>query len=156
MFHHILVPVDGSDTTNPAVEVAMRLAHEQKAVLRFVTVVEDSVSKLESLGRTPEMDNPRAVAEGHKEVLRDVTNVANKNGCAADFQVLDGTMHHAGELIAKAADAWDADLIVMGSHGRHGLNRLAFGSVTEATLRRADVPVLVIPARAGDRPGEAA
>jgi nucleotide-binding universal stress UspA family protein len=153
MFKRILVPVDGSDATNVAVEVAMALAKQQKGELRFITVVEETISILERLGRTAELPNPRVIAEAHKEVVRDVTNVANKHGCAADFQVIDGIQAHVGEIIADAAKSWTADIIVMGSHGRRGLSRLALGSVAQVTLQYATVPVLVVPTRAGNMPG---
>jgi nucleotide-binding universal stress UspA family protein len=49
----------------------------------------------------------------------------------------------AGEILAESA-RWGADLIVMGTHGRHGLAHLILGSVAEGVLRRATVPVLLV------------
>lgn len=51
------------------------------------------------------------------------------------------------ELILRAADEYDASIIVVGSHGRGGLGRLVAGSVAEAVLRKSTLPVLVVPVR---------
>ncbi|MER3460845.1 MAG: hypothetical protein C4303_06950 [candidate division GAL15 bacterium] len=62
--------------------------------------------------------------------------------------VPDGFVAHA---ILDAAERFGADLIVMGTHGRTGLQRVLLGSVAEAVLRRSRVPVMVVPARATER-----
>jgi nucleotide-binding universal stress UspA family protein len=59
-------------------------------------------------------------------------------------------------LILQAAATFKADLLVMGTHGRRGLQRLIEGSVAERCLREARLPVLVIPAAAAGEAGEAA
>ena len=145
MFHRILVPVDGSDASNAAVEVAVALAGEQKAALRFVTVVESSLGILETVGRATELPNPLAVAEAHKKVVSDAADMAKKHGASADFQVVEGSDLHVGECVAKAVADWQADLVVLGTHGRRGVNRLVLGSVTEVVMRHSDVPVLAVP-----------
>jgi nucleotide-binding universal stress UspA family protein len=152
MFPHILVPVDGSDVTNAAVDVAIRLAREQKAILRFVTVV-DGAHPHHGVEDALSVPDPHSAAEAHKEVVRDAANTANRYGCDADFAVIEGSAHNPGESIAQAAGNWPADLIVMGSHARHGLNRMTRGSVTEATLRHASVPVLMIPPTCEEKSG---
>ncbi|GBD31051.1 hypothetical protein HRbin32_02168 [bacterium HR32] len=58
------------------------------------------------------------------------------------------------QAILDAAERYRADLIVMGTHGRTGLPRVLLGSVAETVLRRASVPVLVVPARTARAAGQ--
>ncbi len=58
-------------------------------------------------------------------------------------------------VVLKAAAAFNADLLVMGTHGRRGVQRLILGSVAERCVRQASLPVLLIPSAAG-KDGEAA
>jgi len=146
MFDRILVPVDGSDASNAAVDVAVSLAADQKAMLHFVTVVESSLGILETVGRATELPNPLAIAEAHRKVVSDAAAMAEKQGSSADYQVVEGSDLHVGECIAQAAAEWRADLIVLGTHGRRGVNRLVLGSVTEVVIRHSDAPVLAVPA----------
>jgi nucleotide-binding universal stress UspA family protein len=60
----------------------------------------------------------------------------------------------AHEIVAEAAE-WDADLLVLGTHGRGGVSRFLIGSVAEAVLRRALCDILIIPASAVARAGSA-
>lgn len=79
-------------------------------------------------------------AEGEHAVA-DVADRAERAGVTVTTTIERGIPH---EEILAYADANDVDVIVMGTHGRTGLNRFLIGSVTEKVIRSADVPVLVI------------
>ncbi len=68
-----------------------------------------------------------------------------KKGLDADFRILKG---EAPKVIAEQAHSWGADLIIMGSHGRTGLQRLMMGSVAEEVFRSSDIPVLLVKEQA--------
>jgi nucleotide-binding universal stress UspA family protein len=71
-------------------------------------------------------------------------------GVASETAVLVGTVHRA---IQEYADEHDVDLVVMGTHGRQGVERFLLGSVTERTVRTSDVPVLTVRADDDGRDG---
>lgn len=83
------------------------------------------------------------------ERLAALARRASAGGCAVDTQVIEAP-GPVGETIVAVAAAADADLIVVGTHGRRGVRRWLLGSVADAVARRARVPVLVVPPD-GDR-----
>ena len=147
MYEHILIPTDGSDVAELAVEHALDLAERYDAEVHALYVVDiDSVNlglgteKVDRLkqGRFDEMEELKSKAN-------EATGVVAARGAERDVNVIE---HVAGgrphTVIADYADDHGMDLIVMGSHGRAGVRRALLGSVTERTLRSTHVPVLVV------------
>ncbi len=142
MFKKIFVPIDGSDCSRQALNLAASLAQEQQAALLICTVLEPTKPGYAMAFGTPEMigglyDNLRA--EAKKLVENAAASVAGQ--VRADSIVREGPP--ADEIVAGAASS-EADLIVMGSHGRSGLSRMFLGSVAEGVLRTATAPVLIV------------
>ncbi len=143
MYQRILVPVDGSSTSDNALQEAIKLINGHPAQLRLVHVVED----LQFLDTEGYVD----YAE-----LRDLTRKIGERALAkakqrvqqADITVETSLLEANGERIARVIDAeaksWSADLIVIGTHGRSGFNHLLFGSVAEGVVRGTSVPVLLV------------
>ncbi|AOI75900.1 universal stress protein [Burkholderia sp. NRF60-BP8] len=149
MYSNILVALDGSDTSSRALDVALDLAAETGARLTPVYVVDFLVPAYDMYGYDPSI----LVDSFREEGLR-VTEDAARRMRARDIA---GTprisnVAPAGEdiphRIVGLAGEIDADLIVMGTHGRRGFQRLFLGSVAERVLRQARCPVLMIPASA--------
>ena len=140
MFKQILVPVDGSNTSNVALQQALKLAKEQSAKVRLLNIYE-SIKHNTSQGVIDLTDAMRM--EG--EVI-----IRNAEETTADSKVeVTTTLVNAGSrriaiAIVEEATAWGADLIVIGTHGRRGFEHLVLGSVAEGVVRRATVPVLLI------------
>lgn len=137
MYEEILVPIDGSDPSLRAVDEAAALAVQHDAHLHVLHVIDLAVlvdvpdtAVLDSIEETAEGATDRAVARakdaGAEEVRRSVHR---------------GTPHRT---ILEYVDDHDVDLVVMGTHGRTGLNRLLLGSVTEKVVRLSPVPVLTV------------
>lgn len=146
MYKRILVATDGSDTAERAVAHAVSLAGEQDAALRFITVVNPQITGWgEFLGA--EIDS---LIENARELLERTDERARAAGVAPDSGLLEARERHVGEVIAQEALDWDADLLVMGTHGRKGFTRLVLGSVAEVALRTSRVPVLTIPPQEAD------
>lgn len=147
MYDRILVPTDGSDVAEAAVEQAIDLAEKYGAEIHALYVA-DTDAVAYGLG-TEQVDRIRQgnfsqmteLREQAEEATGHVTNLAEEHG-------IDAVEHHAGgqphTMIGDYADDHDIDLIVMGSHGRAGVRRALLGSVTERTLRSTHVPVLVV------------
>ena len=137
MYERILVPIDGSETAAAAADHAIELARAFDAEIHPVYVVETNVGPTTGL-----VDVLEALEEAGEEAVEAVRERAAEAGIdRVDGGVLRGTPHRA---ILDYADAHDVDLIVMGTHGRTGLDRYLLGSIAERVVRLADVPVLTV------------
>ena len=144
MYKRILVAVDGSGTAERALDEGIRLAKDQGALLGLVTAVDQAVLILETPYVLPEfLDAARKSAEA---VLEKAAARARDAGLQVEKRLagLETFTDRAAELINAEASAWNADLLVIGTHGRRGVNHLLLGSVAEAVIRTSKVPVLLI------------
>jgi nucleotide-binding universal stress UspA family protein len=144
MYQHVLVPVDGSQTSDLALREAIRLIGSGKAELRIVHVVEAVMPLLDvELLNVEELR--QAVHDAGLKILARAEAAARAAGVSAKTMLIEA---RAGARIAKViadeASAWPADLIVIGTHGRRGLDHLLLGSVAEGVIRIAPAPVLLI------------
>jgi nucleotide-binding universal stress UspA family protein len=147
MYERILVPTDGSDTAETAVEHALDLAEQYGAEVHALYVVDtdsmslslgaEQVDRIEQ-GQYGEMDDVRDRAE---DATGYVADRARERGLECVENVSAGKPH---VLISDYVEDNGIDLVVMGSHGRSGIRRALLGSVTERTLRSTHVPVLVV------------
>ena len=137
MYEKILLPTDGSDAGNPAVEEAIGLARETGAALHVLFVVED-------IPYAPEMMDDRVEAQLRavgEEALETIRTRADEAGVEIVADMREGAPHTS---IIDYIEETDCDLVVMGTHGRSGLDRYLLGSVTERVVRTAPVPVLTV------------
>jgi nucleotide-binding universal stress UspA family protein len=144
MYQHILVPIDGSATSERALRDAIKLA-DGKAQLRLLHVVEE-VYPLDAEGYAfIDYAALRDVARSSGErLLAKAAETARQAGATVETALLEAEGDRVANVIDAAAEAWPADLIVIGSHGRSGFSRLLFGSVAEGVVRGASVPVLLV------------
>jgi len=145
MYRHILVPVDGSSTSERALQEALRLAREQEAELELVHVMED-VLFLENEAYINYAEVRESVRTGGEKILSQAQSVAERFGVKAEKKLLDSGGARIASMIVDEARRWAADLIVIGTHGRSGFSRVLFGSVAEGVVRTAHIPVLLIRA----------
>jgi nucleotide-binding universal stress UspA family protein len=144
---HVLCPVDFSDISQHALDHAAAIAHwyEAKLTLLYVFVT------------LPTMDLPPLVLEDTDRVRieNDLRRMAAAvpSGVSIDVRVKQTESAHR-EILAQLS-AIEADLLVLGTHGRSGFQRLFLGSVTEKVIRKATCPTLVVPPRASDVPPDA-
>jgi nucleotide-binding universal stress UspA family protein len=140
MYDTIVVPTDGSTAAETATETALALARRFDASLHAINVVDPN--------EVPADVAPEAAAEATQRgeaTLSTLSDVAADAGVSATTHVIETTESVYRAIIDYASDH-GADLIVMGTHGRTGFNRLVLGSVTERTLRTSPVPVLTVHA----------
>jgi nucleotide-binding universal stress UspA family protein len=146
MYKHILVAVDGSDSSNLALNEAIRLASEQHATIRLVHVVDliPTYTDLETPSQVVRYQE--ALREIGQKVLSDCRASTDKSGIQADVQlhIIETPGEHIYDAIAEEAVRWPADLIVIGTHGRRGIRRFILGSVAEGVIRVATKPVLLV------------
>src|SRR5207253_2164262 len=79
-----------------------------------------------------------------EKALTEASAMAKAAGVNAETKLFDPPIQRLGELIAAEAKEWNADLVVVGTHGRRGIGRMFLGSGAEEIIRLASVPVLVI------------
>jgi nucleotide-binding universal stress UspA family protein len=143
MYDCILVPTDGSNHSDLAIEHAMKLATQFDAVVHALFIVEEAgpsghwdfaVERQETTG---------------EEVLDEVVAQGEERGIDVERHLRRGT---PSEEIVDAGADYGADLIIMGTQGRTGFSRIATaGSTTERVVRLTDIPTLVVGgAAAGD------
>jgi nucleotide-binding universal stress UspA family protein len=145
MYKRILVPVDGSETSNKALVTALQLAREGGGSVRLAHVLEDLtyLAGYEQFGGYSG-DLLGIMQEAGNRILHDGMDMARAAGVQADSILFDKLGERLSEVIAGAAREWSADLIVLGTHGRRGVGRALLGSGAEQILRQAPVPVLVV------------
>jgi nucleotide-binding universal stress UspA family protein len=132
----VLVPIDFSDRSFAAIDVAIDLV-ESAGCIHVLHVLPDlSAAEPGIVWEAVNDANRRRHAE---EALRERTLDAKYAGFNLSVEFGD-----AGKTIAENAGRIGAELIVLSSHGRHGLQRLLIGSVAERVLRLAHCPVLVL------------
>jgi nucleotide-binding universal stress UspA family protein len=143
MFKHILVPVDGSSSAGQAVEKAIAVAEAFKSAVTVIYVIDpyafSGVGTDFSYGQAEYLAAAHAEANG---ALKAAKQAFGARGINVSASVVEGHAIYRG--ILETAESLGADLLVMGSHGRRGLERLVLGSVTAQVLSHAHVPVLVV------------
>jgi len=154
-YRNILVPTDGSDLALDALSEALELAELSDATIHVLYVVDDA--KIAELATGTGIDDvsldgdvdglfERFEAIG-KHATEDLRDAAADRGLTLTTATRKGLPE---EEILGYVDENGIDLLVMGTHGRRGIERYVLGSTTESVLRRASVPVLAVRGEASD------
>lgn len=145
MYNHILVPVDGSSTSDLAVQEAIKMAKDQQQTqLRFVHVVEEARVFWYSEGYFDITSLQASLREAGKNILGKAETLAQQAGVTSQTKLLEADGERTARVIVEEAESWPSDVIVMGTHGRRGFDHLIFGSVAEGVVRIAPMPILLI------------
>jgi len=143
MFKHILLPVDGSDTSLMAVDKASGLARAFGSRVTAIYVIDpyafSGVGADFAYGQAQYLG--AATAEGNA-ALQQSAAMLTAAGVTVNTAVIEAHAIYRG--ILETASSVGADLIVMGSHGRRGLEKLVLGSVAAQVLAHAHLPILVV------------
>jgi nucleotide-binding universal stress UspA family protein len=137
----ILLATDGSPASEGASEEAIDLAVQVEAKLLVVSVLGAASRPSEAAAETGGVADSRASLTTQAQAI---VQRAKAAGADATFLVWEGD---PGEAIVAAADSENADLIVVGSHGRSGVSRFFIGSVSDFVVRHAHCPVMVVRGR---------
>ena len=142
MYAHILIATDGSDHAGRGAELGLRLARSLNARVTAVSVIPPwaKAAGYDAIWYTDTLYKERAhaTADHHLQAVR---QAAKENGVAIETAVVEHEQLHQG--ILEAASKFGCDLVVMGSHGRSGMQALLLGSVTSKLLTHSTLPVLV-------------
>ena len=147
MYRNILFPTDGTDGARAALDHALNLAERHDATLHLLNVVSDarwSMLDDEGMAMTGvDVGEIQQNLERRAETVIDETaKTVEERGVTCVSDVVSGDSPHSA-ILDYAADE-NIDLIVMGTHGRRGFDRLLMGSVAEKVVRSSPVPVLTV------------
>ncbi|AEG18255.1 universal stress protein [Methanobacterium paludis] len=130
MFKNIMVPTDGSEFASKAEDVAIEMAKKFDSKVVAVHIIDDKL-----------IYPFEVLEEEGKSILKKVQEKGEKNSVKVDEVLLVG---NPTRDMKKIAEKVGADIIVIGTHGKTGLEKLIMGSVAESTLKTVKVPVLLL------------
>jgi len=140
VYKKIVVPTDGSDVSIEAAKHAVNIAKEFDAEIYAIYVIDVSPFVGLPAEGSWEMISELLKEEGH-DALKKIKKLAEEWGVEIHTEMLEGVP--ANEIV-EFAEKKKADLIVMGTTGKTGLERILLGSVAERVIKNAHCPVLVV------------
>lgn len=143
LYQHILVPIDGSETSMIAMKEAIKLGKALNSKITVVQVMALDPYIADAYVKTGQTND---LIERTRTYLLDILEQAQQEfaneGITVETKLLEGFVVH--EEIIQAAQDLNVDLIVMGSHGRTGVRKLVLGSVAQKVLGESHIPVLIV------------
>ena len=143
-YRRILVPIDGSGTAECGLQEALELAKAFDSSLVLLSVVEHYPVMIEMATPTTWQQVSTGLRDHHQRVLDRAHDAARAAGVASEAHLEDLTAPRVCDVIAKQARDHRCDLIVMGTHGRRGLDHALLGSDAERVIRMAPCAVLLV------------
>lgn len=143
MYHRIFVPIDNSEASFAALTQACLFAKGAGAKIRIAHVVDmtrQGWGSTDFVQATELQQN----ADEQSEILLQAKQLAQSFEIESECKILKNWCDKIATTLAEDAKAWDADLIVMNTHGWTGLKRLLLGSVAEGLMRETSIPILLI------------
>lgn len=145
MYRRILVPIDGGPTSMRGLEHALALAKVHGARVRVLHVLDERFYVPAVSGFPVNADAMfESMRASGRDALADAASRARAAGVEAETSMIESADRYVSEMIVDDARNSGADLIVMGTHGRRGLNRLLMGSDAERVLQATPVPLLLL------------
>lgn len=145
---NILLPIDGSKFSALAIKAVLAQTKPDHSTLRILHVVEPIPEYADGLAWGYGLQSPDVLREEREQAERLVAQAAQTLREAGFLVETAVEVGDAKAVILDAAEKWPADLIVLGSHGRKGLERFLMGSVSEAVARHALCSVQIVRSQA--------
>lgn len=143
LYQRILLPTDGSDVSGRALQAALEMARLSGGSVWALAVKEpfpfSAIGEMQPVPPQDYFDDQQREATGRLRVVLDAAAAA---GVACQGHAVEAL--HPWEAILEHARAQQCDTVVMGSHGRRGMNALLLGSETRQVLSHSHLPVLVV------------
>lgn len=147
MYKRILVAIDASPTSQKAFAEALALTKRYGAAMCVVHAADESGLAQHGMGLGSYIDVEKVkqiIRDGSNQLLAQAQASAKAEGVDAEVKLLEATNKRVAELIVEGASDWQADLVVIGTHGRRGVDRLLVGSVAERLTRIATTSLLLV------------
>ncbi|WP_428851444.1 universal stress protein [Imbroritus primus] len=157
MYSRLLVPIDGSPTAHLALEHASTLARLSGATVVLLHVIEATEYShgFESATVYFNEVRPGFLAMG-QALLDKAASQLQQDGVAVETVLVESKGSRVSELVAAQVETSRCDLVILGTHGRRGVNRFLLGSDAEQVARIASVPVMLVRAPVGTHPSSTA
>lgn len=140
-YRKILIAVDSSSYAMHAAKMGFALAHQLNATIGLLSVIDRNKEVMNpDLGITPEQSETVLLKQA-EETIDQLINMYDRVEKVLRFT----PEGFPKKEIINTAREWEADLIVMGTHGRTGLAHMMMGSVAEYVIKHATIPVMVVP-----------
>ena len=144
MYKHILCPIDGSAISNRGLKEAINLAKDQHAQLRILHVIDTYFPMIDGMGDLMIVNITDVFRKNANKVINKAKAMAEKAGIEVETKFLETLGARPAVLIVQEANAWPADLIVMGTHGSRVIRNLVMGSDAQHVLLTTKTPVLLV------------
>ncbi len=146
MYKRIAVAIDGSKTSDTALDEAIKLSSEMNSTLLLLHVCEELPIMWEPDGMivVPVQDIMKVIADAGKALLGKCKERVASQGVTVETKLVESVGGRMGAIVSEEAQKWNADLLVVGTHGRRGFEHLLMGSVAEGVIRTASMPVLLV------------
>lgn len=145
----ILVPTDFSENAQHAVDYAIELAKLCSAKLHLLHTPVIPTYLLMDLSYSPGPEAVTRILNDSQQALDEQAEVVATTGIEFFTAIREGTVH---EVIRDYAKEHDVDLVIVGTHGRTGVSKLMYGSVTERVIKTVHTPIIIIPPKGGKAP----
>lgn len=145
-YKKILLAIDGSDASKPALKEAIRLTHNQKARLKVIFVVDESFVYHGGPGYDYLSYLAACREEGQSILSQAAEEIKKQSSIQFETTLLELAPFHGriADTIMEEVRDWHADILVLGTHGRRGFSHILMGSVAENVIRIATIPVLLV------------
>lgn len=143
MYQRILVPIDGSATSERALDETIKFAQQHNAQVEVIYVLEDVLyfENDDYLNYAELLHSMRCSGE---KILAQAQQKLQQAGIVNETKLLEAQGARVANVIVDEAQNYLADLIIIGTHGRSGFSRILLGSVAEGVVRTAHIPILLI------------
>jgi nucleotide-binding universal stress UspA family protein len=145
MYKRILAALDGSRSSRLALDEALKIAAASDATVFAVSVVEHAGRLTDiNLGPVYNPETESAISETAAVALEEAAELFKLRRVHGTTRAIEVYGEEIAPALKRAAAECDADLIVMGTAGRRGMERILLGSVAESLLRSSDRPILLV------------
>lgn len=147
MYKRIMVAIDSSSTANKALNEAAQLATSVGAALCIVHAEDESLLEHSGMSTGTFINVGKVEAdirEGGQQLLDGALAQVATHGITAEKRLIESAQKRVPEMITECARDWKADLVIVGTHGRRGMERLLVGSVAEKLVRVANTSLMLV------------
>ena len=152
MLDHILVTLDGSELSEKAIQYARQIVNPTGTItlLSVIDIPANEVYPVYEMGILPPMYTEKQLMETETHAREYLWRIASKLEKSMGVQVsVECIVGEPSTVIVDQAKSLDVDAVVMSTHGRSGINRWIYGSVTRKVLDMLPCPIFVVPGRVG-------
>ena len=154
MYKRIMVAVDESFMTSQVMEAVIELAKATGAQVAICHAIDETILDQREVA----MMLPNSVGKtearmrlGAQGLLGRLAETARAAGIEVEIRLVESEQKHVSDMLIDAATEWQADLLIVGTHGRRGIERFFVGSVAERLVRKSQVSLLLVR---GEEPDE--